>query len=132
MNPVARENLVRELEHLVRQKPPMGTLFMKVARTTHMLIATLEQDEISLAYPHTGRFDFLRRYRFVSFCKARGLATRRATWGNVRVTCALIGADAAAAARNIAECFTDVYRLPSPYGLQFQCMGWVSSVDRQN
>src|SRR5258705_7416369 len=132
MNPIARENLIRELEHLVRHKPAGGTLFMTVAQTPHMLVAALEQGEISLAYPHTGRFDFLRRYRFASFCKARGFATRRDTWGNVHVTRALIGVDTTDAARNIAECFTGVYRLSGAYGLQLQGMGWQSPGARPN
>jgi hypothetical protein len=131
MNPVARENLIRKLEHLVRHEPAGGTLFMTVARTTHMLVATLEDGEISLAYPHTGRFDFLRRYRFGSFCKARGFAMRRDLWGNVRVTRALIGADTTDAAQKIAECFIDIYRLSGPFGLHLQGMGWQTLGDRR-
>jgi hypothetical protein len=127
VNPIARENLIRELEHLLNNKPPMGTLFMMVARTPHMLVATLDGDKISLAYPHSGRLDLVRRYRFASFCRGHGFPVRRELWNPVRVSRAVIGTDAAEAAHVINECFSSVYRLSGPYGLQLQGMGWVSA-----
>jgi hypothetical protein len=132
VNPVARENLIHELEHLVQHKPPMGTLYITVSRTICMLIAALEDDKISLAYPHTGKFDFVRRYRFASFCKARGFPMRNEIWWNVRVSRAVMSADATDAAQNIAECFSSVYRMSGPYGLRLHHMSWRSSADRQS
>ena len=110
----------------------MGTLYITVARTSHMLVATIENDKICLAYPHTGRFDFRRRYRFASFCKARGFPMQREVWGNVRVSRAVIGTEATDAAQNVVECFFSVYRVSGSYGLRLQGMGWQSSADRQS
>jgi len=97
-----------------------------------MLVATLNDDKISLAYPHIGRFDLRRRYRFASFCRRRGFPMRTELWANVRVSRASIGADAIEAAQGIAECFSSVYRVSGPYGLRLQGMGWQSSADRQS
>jgi hypothetical protein len=132
MNPVARDSLIRELEHLVRHGPAGGTLFITVRETSYMLVATLSDDKINLSYPHSGRFDFVRRYRFASFCKMRGFPIRTDLWGNVRVSRASISADAVEAAQGIAECFSSVYRVSGPYGLRLQGMGWQSSADRES
>src|SRR5690242_6959750 len=109
MNNIARQKLVSELEHLITNKPVMGTLLITIAQTTDLLIVTLEKGAFSLAYPHTGRFDFVRPRRFASFCRKRGTAVTRHRWVDVRVSCALIGTTAADAAQTIAECFSNVY-----------------------
>ncbi|UGY23057.1 hypothetical protein HU675_0034625 [Bradyrhizobium septentrionale] len=109
MNPIVRENLVRELEHLVQHRPPGGTLFMMVRETPDMLVATLQEGVISLAYPHTGVFDFFRSNRFAAFCRRRGFVVQKEQWHNVRVSYALIGTVAAHAAQTIDECFSSVF-----------------------
>jgi hypothetical protein len=123
MNNIARQQLISELEHLVVNKPAMGTLHITIAQTTDMLIVTLEKGAFSLAYPHTGRFDFVRPRRFARFCRERGSAVTKHWWGNVRVSCATIGTTAADAAQTIAECFSNVYDASGPFGLHLQGMG---------
>src|SRR5215467_7657991 len=106
MNNIARQKLISELDHLIMNKPVMGTLYITIAQTTDMLVVTLEKGTFSLAYPHTGRFDFVRSRRFASFCRQRGSAVTKQWWGHRRVSCALIGTTAADAAQTIAECFS--------------------------
>jgi hypothetical protein len=127
MNNIARQNLISELEHLIMNKPVMGTLLITIAQTTDMLVVTLEKEAFSLAYPHTGRFDFVRPRRFACLCRERGSAVTRHWWGDVRVSCAPIGTTAADAAQTIAECFSNVYGASGPFGLRLQGMGWQSS-----
>jgi hypothetical protein len=127
MNNLTVQGLISELEHLIVNKPVMGTLFITTAQTTGMLIVTLEKGAFSLAYPHTGRFDFVRSRRFARFCRERGRAVTRYWWGNVRVSCALIGTTAADAAQTIAECFSTVYGASWPFELRLQGMGWQTS-----
>ena len=105
----------------------MGTLYITASGTDRMLVATVENDQISLAYPHAGRFDFVRCYRFASYCKARQFQMRKELWFDIRVSRALVGADPADVAQNIADCFSHVYRMSGPYGLRLQGMGWQSS-----
>jgi len=104
----------------------MGTLIMTAAQTTHMLVAIIQDDQISVAYPHTGRFDFIRGHRFASFCKEQGFPVRREVWSNVRVSRALMGAKPTHVAQNIENCFSRVYRMSGPFGLRLQGMGWHS------
>src|SRR5262245_33760761 len=127
MNNIARTKLISELEHLIVNKPAMGTLFITMAQTTDMLVVTLEKGAFSLAYPHTGRFDFVRPRRFASFCRERGRAVTKHWWGGIRVSCAAIGTTAADAAQTIAECFSIVYGASGPFGLRLHGVGWVSS-----
>ena len=127
MNNAARQKLVSELEHLIVNKPVMGTLLITIAQTTDMLVVTLEKGIFSLAYPHFGRFDFVRPRRFASFCRQRGRTMTKHWWGDVRVSCALIGTTAADAAQTIAECFSKVYGASDPFELHLQGMGWQSS-----
>lgn len=127
MNSIAREKLVAELEHLLRHKPAMGTLFLVTRETNHMLIVTQENGVISLAYPYAGRLDIFRARRFTSFCKTRGLSVRTALWWKTKVSSALIGPVATDAAQTIAECFAQVYRVSGPFGLNMQGMGWQAS-----
>jgi hypothetical protein len=105
----------------------MGTLWITIAQTTDLLVVTLENGAFNLAYPHTGRFDFVRPRRFASFCQRRGTAVTRHWWGDVRVSSAVIGTTAGDAAQTIAECFSNVYRASGPFGLRLQGMGWQSS-----
>jgi hypothetical protein len=123
MNNIARQKLISELEHLIMNKPVMGTLYITMAQTTDMLVVTLEKGTFSLAYPHTGRFDFVRSRRFASFCRERGSAVTKHWWGEVPVSCALIGTSAGDAAQTIAECFSNVYGASGPFGLYLQGMG---------
>ena len=127
MNDIARQHLIAELEHLITNKPTMGTLFISIAQTTEMLVVKLEKGAFSLAYPHTGRLDFVRSRRFVRFCRKRGSGVTRHWWGDVRVSCAVIGTTAAEAAQTIAECFANVYGASGASGLRLQGMGWQSS-----
>ena len=127
MNNVARQNLIAELEHLITTKPVLGTLLITKAQTTDMLVVTLEKGSFSLAYPHSGRFDFIRSRRFAYFCRKRGSTVTKHWWGDVRVSSALIGKTAADAAQTIAECFSNVYGASGPFGLRLQGMGWQSS-----
>lgn len=127
MNNIARQELISELERLAVNKPVMGTLFITIAQSTDMLIVTLEKDAFRLAYPHTGRFDFVRPRRFASFCRERESPVTRLWWGDVRVSCTLIGTTANASAQAIAECFSNVYGASGPFGLHLQGMGWQSS-----
>src|ERR1700728_1759904 len=101
MNPISRDNLVLKLEHLIRERPVMGTLFMTVRQTPYMLVATLQLGTINLGYPHAGRFDVVRAYRFGRFCKARGFTVRRERWHTTRVSRAAIGTIATDAADTI-------------------------------
>src|SRR5262249_31153998 len=129
MNNLARQNLISELEHLITNKPAVGTLYVMIAQTTDMLVVTLEKGAFSLAYPHTGRFDFVRPRRFARFCRERGNAVTKQWWGHVRVSSALIGTTPADAAQIIAECFMDVFDASGPFGLRLQgmgLMGWKS------
>jgi hypothetical protein len=127
MNNIARQELVSQLEHLIANKPAGGTLFITMARTTDMLVVTLDNGAFNLAYPHTGRFDFVRPHRFARFCRARRSVVTRRWWGNVRVSCTLIGTITDDAAQAIAECFANVYGASGPFGLHLQGMGWKSS-----
>jgi hypothetical protein len=127
MNDIARQKLISELDHLILNKPAMGTLLITMAQTTDMLVVTLEKGAFSLAYPHTGRFDFVRPRRFARFCRERGKTVTKRRWGDVRVSCAVIGTAAADAAQTIAECFSNVYGASGPFGLGLQGMGWQSS-----
>lgn len=127
MNPIAREELIVELDRLVRYAPVMGTLYMTVRQTPHMLIVTLQDDVISLAYPHARRFDILGSYRFASFCKTRGFKVQKEWWANVRVSRALIGNVASDAAQTIGECFCSIYPVSGPFGLHLRGMGWQPS-----
>ncbi len=127
MNNIARQKLVSELEHLVLNKPVMGTLLITIAQTNDILVVTLEQEAFSLAYPHAGRFDFVRSRRFARFCRKQGRAVTRRWWGDVRVSCAVIETTAVDAAQTIAECFSNVYGASGTYGLRLQGMGWRSS-----
>jgi len=127
MNNIARQKLISELEHLITNKPAMGMLLITIAQTTDLLVVTLEKGAFSLAYPHTGRIDFVRSRRFAYFCRERGSAVTKHWWGDVRVSCAVIGATAADAAQTIAECFSNVYGASGPFGLRLQGMGWQSS-----
>jgi len=127
MNNIARQKLISELEHLLLNKPVMGTLLITIAQTTDMLVVTLEKGAFSLAYPHTGRFDFVRSRRFAIFCQKRGTAVTKRRWGNVHVSCAVIGTTAADAAHTISECLSKVYGASGPFGLRLQGMGWQSS-----
>jgi hypothetical protein len=127
MNSIARQKLISELDHLIMNKPVMGTLLITMAPTTDMLVVTLENGAFRLAYPHTGKFDLVRPRRFARFCQERGSAVTRHWWGDVRVSCALIGTTAADAAQTIAECFSNVYGASGPFGLHLQGMGWQSS-----
>jgi len=127
MNNIARQKLISELEHLITNKPVHGALYITMAQTTNMLVVTLEKGAYSLAYPHKGRFDFVRPRRFARFCRERGSAVTKHWWGGVRVSCALIGTTAADAAQTIAECFSNVYGASGPFGLCLQGMGWRSS-----
>ena len=127
MNNIARQKLISELEHLLMNRPVMGTLYITIAQTTDMLVVTLEKGAFSLTYPHAGRFDFVRPRRFASFCRKRGSAVTKHWWGDVRVSCALIGTSATDAAQTIAECFSNVYGASGPFGLRLQGMGWQSS-----
>jgi len=54
MNNDARVKLILELEHLLRHKPAMGTLFMTVRETPYMLVVTQKDGMVSLGYPHMG------------------------------------------------------------------------------
>jgi len=127
MNNIARQKLISELEHLTMNKPVMGTLLIAMAETTDMLVVTLEKGAFSLAYPHTGRLDFVRSHRFACFCRERGRAVTKHWWGDIHVSCAEIGTTAADAAQTIAECFSIVYGASRPFGLRLQGMGWQSS-----
>jgi hypothetical protein len=127
MNKLARQKLISELEHLIMNKPVMGTLYITMVQTCDMLIVTLEKGVFSLAYPHTGRFDFVRPRRFGRFCRERGSAVTKHWWGDVRVSCTLIGTSAGDAAQTIAECFSNVYGASGPFGLCLQGMGWQCS-----
>jgi hypothetical protein len=123
MNNIARQKLISELEQLLMNKPVMGTLYITIAQTTDMLVVTLEKGAFSLAYPHAGRFDFVRPRRFACFCRKRGSAVTKHWWGDVCVSCALIGTTATDAAQTIAECFSNVYGASGPFGLRLQGMG---------
>ena len=101
MNRDAFEKLVRELDHLLHDRPAMGTLSMKVRRTPHMLVATQQDGVIRLSYAHTGWLDVLGVYRFKSFCRARGFSLRTELWWKSRVTSAAIGFVATNAAQPI-------------------------------
>jgi hypothetical protein len=127
MNNIARQKLISELEHLIVNKPVMGTLLITIAQTTDMLVVTLEKGAFSLGYPHTGRFDFVRPRRFACFCRERGGAVTKHRWGDVHVSSALIDATAPHAAQTIAECFSNVYGASGSFGLRLQGMGWQSS-----
>jgi hypothetical protein len=127
MNNITRQKLTSELEHLIMHKPVMGTLLITMAQTSDMLVVTLEKRAFNLAYPHTGRFDLVRPRRFARFCRERGTPVTKRWWGNVRVSCTLIGDTAADAAQAVAECFSNVYGASGPFGLRLQGMGWQSS-----
>ena len=127
MNNIAQQKLISELEHLILNQPVMGTLLITIVQTTDMLVVTLEKGAFSLAYPHTGRFDFVRSRRFARFSRERGRAVTKRWWGDVRVSCAVIGTSATDAAQTIAECFSNVYGASGPFGLNLQGMGWQSS-----
>jgi hypothetical protein len=105
----------------------MGTLLITIVQTTDMLVVTLEKGAFTLAYPHTGRFDFVRSRRFAYFCRGRGIAVTKHWWGDVRVGCTVIGTSPADAAQTIAECLSNVYGASGPFGLWLQGMGWQSS-----
>ncbi len=45
-------------------------------------------------------------------------------WGDVRVSCAVIGTTATEAAHTIAECFANVYGASGAFALRLQGMGW--------
>jgi hypothetical protein len=127
MNNIARQKLISELEHLIMNKPVMGMLLITIAQTSDMLVVTLEKGAFSLTYPHTGRFDWVRSRRFARFCRERGSAVTKHWWGDLRVSCALIGTTAGDAAQTIAECFSNVYGASGPFGLSLQGVGWQSS-----
>jgi hypothetical protein len=127
MNSVAREKLTVELEHLLRIKPAMGTLFVMIRETNHMLVVTLQNGALKLGYPHTGWLDVFGASRFASFCRTRGFPVRKERWWKTRMSCALIGSAAEDAASIIAECFSGVYGASGPFGLNIQGMGWQSS-----
>lgn len=127
MNNHAQEKLVLELEHLLRNRPAMGTLFVIVRQTKYMLVVTLKNGVLNLGYPHAGRFDFFRAHRFSSFCKTRGFLMKKERWSKTRVSCALIGSVAEDASRTIGACFSSVYGVSGPFGLDIQGMGWQSS-----
>src|SRR5450756_569835 len=124
MNNNAREKLIFELEHLLLHKPAMGTLFVMVRETPHMLVITLEDGFLSLGYPRTGWLEGLRVRRFAAFCRARGFPVRKKLWWKTRMSCAPIGSTAMDAAQTVAECFTTVYRESGPFGLKLQGFGW--------
>jgi hypothetical protein len=126
MNNIARQQLITNLEHLIANKPAGGTLLITRKQTIDMLVVTLEKDNLSLAFPHAGRFDFVRSRRFKSFCRKRGSVVTKRRWRNVRVSCALIGVSATDAAQIIGECFSHVYGASGPFGLSLQGMGWQS------
>jgi hypothetical protein len=127
MNSVALEKLVLELEHLLRQQPAMGTLFITVRETNHMLVVILRNGVLDLGYPHKGRRDFFGSHRFSSFCKKRGFLLRKESWATTRMSCAPIGSIAQDAAQTIGDCFSSVYGVSGPFGLNLQGMGWCSS-----
>ena len=127
MNSVAREKLILELEHLVRHKPAMGTLFLMARETNHMLVVTLRNGVLDLGYPHTGWLDFVGAHRFLSFCRKRGFLVRKEWWSKTRMSCASIGLVAEDATQTIAECFSSVYSVSGPFGLNIRAMGWQST-----
>jgi len=127
MNNDARVKLILELEHLLRHKPAMGALFMTVRETPYMLVVTQKDGMVSLGYPHMGWLDVVRAHRFASFCQARGFRVRKELWWKTRMSCALIGAGATDAAQTIAECFSSVYRVSGPFGVNLQGFGWQPS-----
>src|SRR5271167_1809474 len=127
MNGIAREKLTLELEHLLRIKPAMGTLFVTVRQTNYLLVVTLHNGTIKLGYPHAGRLDLFRVRRFSSFCRMRGFSVRKELWFKTRTSCALIGLLAEDATRTIADCFSAIYGVSGPFGLNIQGMGWQSS-----
>jgi hypothetical protein len=114
------ERLIRELDHLLHNRPVMGTLLMSVQRTPHILVASQQDGVIRLSYAHTGWLDFLRVRRFKSFCRARGFPLRTQVWWKSRVTSAAIGSVAPDAAQAIDECFANVYGLAGPFGIDLQ------------
>jgi hypothetical protein len=127
MNNDAREKLILELEHLLLNKPAMGTLFVTVREMPYMFVITLQDGLISLGYPHTGWIDVVRAHRFAAFCRARGFPVRKERWWKTRMSCAPIGSTAIDAAQTLVECFSSVYRVSGPFGLKFQGFGWQPS-----
>jgi hypothetical protein len=122
MNNIARQELISELERLVMKNG--DALYVMMARTTDMLIVTLENGAFSLAYPHAGRFDFFRPRRFAAFCRERRSTVTKHWWGHVRVSCAVVGTTAVDAAQTIAECFSNVYGASGPFGLTLKLYGF--------
>jgi hypothetical protein len=97
---------------------------MTVRETPYILVVTLKDGAFSLDYPHTGWLDVIRAHRFASFCRRRGFPVRKEMWGKGCTSCALIGSAATDAAQTIGECFSTVYRVSGPFGVNLQGFGW--------
>lgn len=127
MNPSARSDLIRELEHLLEHGTSMSMLVMTVRNTSNGLLAGLNGGVLSLDYVMAGWLDFPRTRKFKSFCSQRGFLTQRVRWGKERVVRAAIGRDVERAADAIDACFSAVFGESGSFGLELRGFGWQPS-----
>jgi hypothetical protein len=127
VHPVSRDKPIEQLNHLRSHAGPSSILFVTVDTTSDGLLAgATAAGDFRLDYVQAGWFDFVRLWRYLSFCKSRKLPVLRERWGNETIFRAQIGQDVGNAADYFDACFRSVYGHAGPYAVTFLGVGWQS------